>query len=358
VNPETAVELLLKSAPDDPVGFRQICGEIDNWDQVFNSAVIDGVESLLRHYLIQIGFNPPPAIGERTHRWQMIKDVWLGHLRSALDEALSVLDSASVRAVALKGPVLGERVYPDPRLRLSADLDLLVATNDLDRAAAALKKIGYGPDKESEDRFLRKYHYHLHLTRSCPPVIELHFRLSDGFGVRMAAEPFLSRAGSHRTAGGAIAGILAPEDELLYLCIHAAGHRFIRLSWLCDIKLLLRRYPDLDWNIVIERARALHVFAALRFACEILHSRLGVHTPFADDARQPIRSRVANFFLDATARQPDPSRRALLGKIVFTTVLCDGGVEAMGFLQRQMLLIARRRARRHFPSLAPEEWAY
>ena len=145
---------------------------------------------------------------------------------------------------------------------------------------------------------------------------------------------------------------------MLYLAIHAAGHRFDRLSWLCDIKLLLGRYPDLDWNTLASRARSLHVLAALLFACDTLQSRLGVKAPLNDAMPQRIRSRIANFLLAATAKQPDPSRRSLLGKMAFTVALCDRPARAFQFLRRQLLLIARRRAHRHLPSLTPEDWSY
>ena len=38
-------------------------------------------------------------------------------LRAALDEALAAVDAAGVRAAALKGPVLAERIYPNPSVR-------------------------------------------------------------------------------------------------------------------------------------------------------------------------------------------------------------------------------------------------
>ena len=72
----------------------------------------------------------------------------------------------------------------------------------------------------------------------------------------------------------------------------------------------------------------------------------------------PVRSRLANFLLAATARQPDPSRRSLVGKMAFTAALCDRPREAAGFIQREMLLIVGRRARRLCAWLVPEEWAY
>ena len=356
--PERVLERLLSAMPEDPVRFRQLCGEVDDWDQVLDRAQRHTVESLLHHYLLQTRFRLPVAIEERARRWQTIKDAWHTHAQSALDEALKVLDSADIPTIVLKGPVLGARVYPDPRTRFSGDLDLLVASNNLDRAIAALNTIGYGPQRESEARFLRKYHYHINLGRSCPPLIELHFALSDRFGVETPAEEFLSRAGVYQRGRDSTAYILSPEDEMLYLCVHAAGHRFLRLSWLYDIKLLLLRYPDLDWNSLTGRARSLRLLTPLLFACETLRSRLGVRTPLEEPMHRHFRSRIANFLLRVTAGQPDPSRRSLLGKMAFTAVLCDRPRDAVQFLQRQMLLIVRRRASRHFPSLFPEEWSY
>jgi Uncharacterised nucleotidyltransferase len=356
---ERMLELLLSSAADRPAHFKHLCSEVENWDEILHSALHHGVESYLHRCLIDAGILLPPGVKERTERWLAVRDVWQTHAQATLQEALRVLDAARVKAVCLKGPVLAERLYPDPRIRPSADLDVLVARADLDRATNALSAIGYRPAKDSQERFLRRYHYHTMLSRSCPPVIELHFFLSGGFGVMIPAEEFLSRACVYRTSQGTAANILAPEDELLYLSIHAAGHRFVRLSWLCDIQLLLHRHPNLDWKTVAARARRLGVLAAFLFACDTLRRRLRVEIPHIKDTRiQRIRSRMANFLLAFTAKQPDPSRRSLVGKMAFTALLCDRPKAAMGFLQRQMLLITRRRARRLFPSLAPEEWSY
>jgi len=352
------LESLLTAIPDDPAHLKELCGTVEDWDELFNRALTHGVESFLYHHLTENGFTLPPLMAERTERWLKVRDLWQSHSQSALDEALQILYAASVPTVVLKGPTLGERLYPTPHTRPSADLDLLVAPADLDRATAALKNLGYRSGNEAQARFLRRYHYHTILSRSCPPVIELHFRLSNSFGVEIQAEDFLSRAGKYRTAQGAIAHILSPEDEMLYLSVHAAGHRFIRLSWLCDINLLVRHYPSLDWATLVARARSLHLFTALLFTCQTLHSRLGTETPLSEATSQGIRFRAANLLLAATERQPDPSRRSLLGKIAFTAVLCDKPGIALEFLQRQLLLIARRRAHRHFPSHAPEEWSY
>lgn len=355
---ERSLEQLFSSIPQDPGRFRKLCSEVQDWDQVFHWALLHGVESILHKHLIEIGFELSPSLEDRLHRWQIIRNLWQEHAQMALEEALSALEAVSLQAAALKGPILGERLYPDPRMRSSADLDLLVSSGDLDRAVNALKTIGYRAEKESQARFLRKHHYHIILSRSCPPVIELHFRLSDGFGVDVGGEEFLSRSVAHRTPRGATVRVLSAEDEMIFLSTHAAGHRFSRLSWLYDIKLLLLRHPELDWDLLCDRARALQILNPLLFACEILNRRLGVTTPLNVKIPRRIRFRLAHFLLATTVRQPDPSRRSLAGQIAFTTSLCDHPRNAFQFLRHQFLLIVRRRARRHFPSLAPEEWSY
>ncbi len=359
INSERLLELMFAAVPDDLPRFEQICRSVKDWDTLIHCALDSSLETFLYYALVKIGWNFPAELKERFERWTLIKDVWLAHSRSALDEILRALYSASIPAVVLKGPVLGERIYPNPSIRSSADLDVLVAPANLARATAVLGEIGYEPAAEPKARFLRKYHYHIMFNRACPPVLELHFNLSNGFGTVIPAEEFLSRAQTYRTSQGTAAGILSPEDELLYLSIHSAGHRFLRLSWLCDIKLLVRQHPDLNWEVVLARARSLKVLSAFLFTCERLQQTLAVRLPQLDRCGlRRIRLRVAQSLLSITARQPDPSRRSLIGQMAFGAVLCDSPFAAAEFMRRQLLLIVRRRAHRHFPSLTPEEWAY
>src|SRR5438128_5011273 len=204
---ERLLELVLSAAPERE-RFAQICATIDCWDDLFHSALIHGVETYLHYRLMEAGIRLPESLLERSERWLAIRNLWQTHVQAVLHDVLQTLDSAGVCAVPLKGPVLGERVYPDPRMRPSADLDILVQHADLDRATEALSKIGFRPRVDAEERFLRKYHYHTILGRSCPPVIELHFSLADGFGVIVPAEEFVSRAAIYRTSLGDVVLVL------------------------------------------------------------------------------------------------------------------------------------------------------
>ena len=77
--------------------------------------------------------------------------------------------------MALKGPLLAERIYPEGALRPSVDLDLLVAENDLGRAVAALERAGWEADAGPTAVYARRHHHHLQLRREGQPPLELIF---------------------------------------------------------------------------------------------------------------------------------------------------------------------------------------
>jgi hypothetical protein len=234
-------------------------------------------------------------------------------LRAHLAEALGALRGIPV--VALKGPLLGERLYPDPRARPSTDLDLLVAPAELDRAAAALATAGWRAPTTRAEAWYRRHHHHLHLERAGAPVVELHFRAATAFGADLDAAPLLARARPHDS--GAL--VLAPEDEWLYLAVHAANHRFERLGWLYDLKLLARTRPT--WDVVLARAAEAGVSRAVAFALALVRERLHADVPAA------AGSRLAWRLLDEPWAGP-----------AFRVALCDRPSAAARMLARKALL--------------------
>jgi len=89
---------------------------------------------VLWHYLAHARVGVAPELKKEAARYLGVERLGQTRLRAALDEALQSLNAAGVRTVALKGPALGDRIYPGPSLRPSMDNDLLVTPADLDRA--------------------------------------------------------------------------------------------------------------------------------------------------------------------------------------------------------------------------------
>lgn len=353
---EPLLQRLLAALPGDLAAFERLCAQVPDWPALLAAAARHGVEALLEYYLVRLP-HPPAALDLHP----LEQDLALRRLRQArlerpLDEALTHLAAAGIRTVVLKGPPLAARLYPDPSLRPSQDLDLMVAPADLDRAAAALEALGYQAEKGLLARYYRENHHHIHLHRDNTPPLELHFRATTGFGVIVPAEDFLSRAS---TPGAALAWVLAPEDEFLYLALHAARHLFVALVLLYDLKLFLLLHRDLDWRLAAARARSLRVTRAVSMAVELLHGCLAVPLPpgrylaLAPD----LRSRLAHRVLSAVARWPIQWKATWYGKMAFRILLCDHLAWSAWSFRHRLLRAARRRAQRYVPWAVPQAWS-
>ena len=91
------------------------------------------------------------------------------------------------------------------------------------------------------------------------------------------AAELIARSSAVTSAPGRGLRLLALEDEIVYLAVHAAAHGFVRLMWLYDLKLLCRRHSaEIDWSKVVERARYVRTLTAVAFTCEMLRNRLNV----------------------------------------------------------------------------------
>jgi hypothetical protein len=269
------VDGLLGAWPDRPSRFWSLCTRITGWDALLSCASQHGVLEALRPGLLDERAPLTEAQRSWIKRTRAIEQWMQEPILKTLAEALAALESAQVKAVALKGPVLSERLQGEPSARRFTDLDFLVAPEDLERGTQALQSLGYRHDRSPSQAFFRAHHHHIHLHAADRPVLELHFLLSSGFGVSIPAAPFLGRSipftGKHGKTW-----VLAPEDEFLYLAQHAAGHHFARAAWLYDLKMLLFHHPNLDGRRMETRAAELGVARPLQFAMHVLRGRLGV----------------------------------------------------------------------------------
>lgn len=236
-----------------------------------------------------------------------------------LRELDAALKKAKLNAVVLKGALLGARLYPRPSARPTSDVDLLVREADLERAVAALTTTGYhASDAPSEARFRREGH-HLHLHRARSPALELHFHAYRGFGGVLRSEPLLDRStpSGHREPELQRLRVLAPEDELVYLAIHAAGHRFMRLGWLYDITLLLGRLTSQQLERASDRASEVRMSRPFALALAMTHDLFGVNVPDT----HALRGR--RHLLSVITEEPTSSALRAVTRFAYSIALCE-----------------------------------
>lgn len=354
----TLLERLLSLDPQPQETLRAVTREVVDWRALLQEARDHGVFGVLTGMFERGGIQLPQECAESVALHDAIATVWHDHQRSTLAELAGVLGAAALPVVALKGPLLAQRLYPRPFDRQSVDLDLLVAEDDLDRALAALEATGWVRDSGPLADYSRRHHHHLQLHRAGAPPLELHFRARVGFGTVYPSEGLVARARLCGWPAGHPLRVLSIEDEFLYLAVHAAGHGFSRLMWLYDLKLLVRSDPTLDWSQVEARAREVGVLPVARFACRLLHERLGVALP---PRRALIRNGLQQRAACAVQRRVAAGRGLLalerLGGLTFTSTLSASPLAASRLWLHHVARAAKRRVHRTLPRLVSADWA-
>jgi hypothetical protein len=344
---------LAASMPGSPDLLRATSGQVEDWDSLAALAEQNGLAGILWRELERAGASPPTSATRRFEEFVTLQRLRQPRLERSLAEAAGAVAKAGVPCALLKGPFLGERLYGEAALRPSVDLDLLVAADDVDRATAALGDAGWRLQGGTSARWHRRHHHHLVLDRPGSTDVELHFRAHVGFGAVLPAEDLLGRTSACEYLGQPVR-LLAPEDEVLYLAVHAAGHGLGRLLWLVDLKAILASHPELDWSAVVARARAcgLRRAAAFSFAAA---SDLGAEIPPRAMALSPLRRRAAIRAGRAALGLARPG--STLASLALNAILADGPLPAARFVSVQLVRVARRRAASAMGRHAPPEWS-
>jgi hypothetical protein len=116
-------------------------------------------------------------------------------------------------------------------------------------------------------------------------------------------------------------GVLARPDELLYLAVHAAAHRFARLGWLYDLRLLVERMDTADLETAAKRARETGYARILAFTGLLLSELLGVTA----ERLRPLGSlsRSRSRIVQQVVTEPTSPLERSATRFVYSTALCD-----------------------------------
>ena len=352
----------LRAFPDNVPAFGEelerfaSISDADAWGRLLAYASYHGVFGVL-HAASANYPDMPAEIRAEADRRRTVEELWHAHISHELETVARLLSNAGIAALALKGPALAKRVYPSAAMRHCMDLDLLVEPGEFERAAALLTAAGYASETGVSASYLRQHGHHLTFTKAGSVPIELHFQSYAGFGCVVPAHALLARAVSMPLADTVAVRIPAPEDEFLYLAIHAAGHSFVRLVWLYDLKLLLRRHPSFAWDELARRARDLHVGNAVAYSIRVLERWITGAIPRAPSSGAGIRAAVADRLLSEASRPHGVSIRDNLGGLIFNALLCDSAPRGVSLVSHHVGRALRRRLKRIAPAVLPEDWS-
>jgi len=129
---------------------------------------------------------------------------------------------------------------------------------------------------------------------------------------------------------GTTVRLLAPEDNLLQVALHTAKHTYVRAPGFrlhLDVERIVRAYPDLDWDLFVQRVKALQVKTAVYFSLLIPHDLFGTPIPepvFAALRPPAWKERLIVRWLNRVGLfNPHERKFSKIGYILFNALLYD-----------------------------------
>jgi hypothetical protein len=222
--------------------------------RLIEQAMREGVAGILYKSLLASGrFETLSQVHRETLQSFYYQTVRMNlRLMHALKQVLFQANQKGVAVVVLQGMDLLNEPYEDVGLRPMTDIDLWVSKKDYEELVRILGSLGYERDAVYPSTFKQGsilFDVHTHILWA--DRIRARKLLLAG-----SEEPLVEEVRAIEIEGEK-AQCLNPYDQVLYLSLHAFKHRVEKLIWLVDIKRILERWNDADWEKLVRRAENL-----------------------------------------------------------------------------------------------------
>ena len=201
--------------------------------------------------------------------------LYLGELFTILE----ILKSENICAIPYKGPVLATTAYGNLGLREFVDIDIFVSKKDIIKTRQVLLSNGYEINKQlkgfKEKIYINTQRDYQFYNPTNKTNIEIHWNFI-GMSFTYPLDRF-SNPKNLKYIKINNRNVLSPtsEDMLLILCIHASGHLWERLSWICDISEFIQS-EDINWKCLIGECEELGFKRILQINIKLAVDMLGL----------------------------------------------------------------------------------
>ena len=261
--------------------------EVD-WQALAQLAKAHRVVPLLHNRLSSVCPEAVPAPLLKSLR-SYCKSIAIRNLSTTaeLRRLLALMESKGIDTLPYKGPVLTKMLYKDLEMRQFGDLDIVIQPEDMQSVEKLLIADGYRPyfgEKTAAelDAYMKSKNEHTydfyHDRKKI--FIEIHWRFWPSFFSSVNPRDVWHRREPAELAGITVSNFKV-EDYLIILCMHGSRHQWERLSWLCDIALLLQKYPNIDWQQMFKLAEQWGAKRMLGLGLYLAHTWLGAPLPEA-----------------------------------------------------------------------------
>lgn len=223
-----------------------------DWKVIYQTAKEQEVATVIYPVVKQLGSKnlTEEDIMDKWKKSTIMGALWQKRSLEKFGKTLEQLNKAGIQVMALKGLMLRD-LYPTKDLRGMTDVDILIHSEDLDKAERLLLELGYAEDH-------RDLKHILFLKKDNIPI-EVHWLLVDLFYFKKASE--FEKAVWENTKPYEFLGnkmvVASLENNILHLCLHMAVHfaySGFGLRQLCDLVILVEKNEgNIDWKAFLEK---------------------------------------------------------------------------------------------------------
>lgn len=252
-----------------------------DWDYLIQIASLHRLIPLLYWHLNSLDLETKPPIMEMLKTsFEMNTNKNLLFL-GELFKIIRVFKANNLDIIPFKGPILAFLAYDNLAFRQFDDLDFFVHQKDVADAKKIISSLGYEPqlqlDVNKEEFYIKTQREFKFSNPKNNVHLELHWRL---IGLNFFFKDDIFRKPDKNIVKIQNNEILTLTHELtfLLLCVHAAGHRWERLNWLCDISEMAKHH-ELNWEKLIFNSEKLGVKRILLVNLLLAKSLLNLNLP-------------------------------------------------------------------------------
>jgi len=188
--------------------------------------------------------------------------------------------------VPIKGPILSYRIYNDPAVRFSHDIDLLILLDDLTKVIDLLLGRGFRiidcsctADDFRRKLIIKNSHHMAFYNDKLQFCVEVHWTLTCMTPISNdELMDIVHKNLIQINFAGRLFVVLNKEMELVYLILHGARHGWCRLKWLIDIAY----YPmdDLNMDLFYTLVNRFSADKVVKQTDQLLNLHFHRHLPF------------------------------------------------------------------------------
>ena len=215
---------------------------------LFNLAVQHGVTALVTQAPSIVETDRFNMFHQKTNAFNKHKIIATHSFDSGALTLLKTLVAQKIPFVVLKGFALARTAYPKPSMRTKADIDLLIAEQDVAQVKQIFSQQGYFNPRGWEPKtIINQFSQRKILSENLNVDFDVHIKISNNKRLEniLSLEQLLEHSLTHKETGGQLVGFV---HAMLHAIFHLMNHRhhgdLIKLIWYYDIYLLSEKLDE------------------------------------------------------------------------------------------------------------------